>query len=102
MTFSGNLTAGGTSTGVSIAPTSSGSYNFSGATNGITGSGGAVTINSETGSGTITFSAGTTVTPSGAVAGLTLTNNNNTTAVSFNGSITQAQVPERRDGFHDR
>ncbi|MEA2568906.1 MAG: hypothetical protein QOI24_907, partial [Acidobacteriota bacterium] len=66
--FSGNVQTSGTSTGVSISG-SSGTYNFTGATNTIAGSGGGITIgNGATESGTITFGSGTSITSTAAGA----------------------------------
>jgi hypothetical protein len=66
--FSGNVQTSSTSTGITISG-SSGTYNFTGATNTIAGSGGGINIgNGATESGTITFGSGTSITSTAAGA----------------------------------
>jgi len=84
--FNGNVTASGTSTGISISG-NTGTYSFNGGTNGITGSGGGISITSQT-TGPVTFSAGTNInTTNIATASFNVVTS--TASITYSGTITQ-------------
>jgi hypothetical protein len=86
--FSGNVQTSATGTGISIASSGAApSYNFSGATNTIAGSGGGVTIGSGQ-AGTITFGSGTSITTTGTSFVINGSPSVVSAAITYSGLIT--------------